>query len=58
MQVLLPVLYERCVGLMSNDLLPAVEIQKQILKIYFAMIQVLYGESEDEDESIWLVRAY
>ena len=42
MQVLLPVLYERCASLMANDTQPAedIEVQKQILKVYFALIQV------------------
>lgn len=40
MQVLLPVLYQRFASLMEDSSQMSVEIQKQILKIFFALIQV------------------
>ena len=40
MQVLLPQLYARVVALIEDSSEMSVEIQKQILKIFFALIQV------------------
>ena len=40
MQVLLPQLYQRITSVMEDSSEVSVEIQKQILKIFFALIQV------------------
>lgn len=40
MQVLLPQLYQRFTSVMEDSSEMSVEIQKQILKIFFALIQV------------------
>ena len=40
MQVLLPQLYQRFASVMEDSSEMSVEIQKQILKIFFALIQV------------------
>lgn len=40
MQVLLPQLYQRFTSIIEDSSQMSVEIQKQILKIYFALIQV------------------
>ena len=40
MQVLLPQLYERFTFVIEDSSQASVEVQKQILKIYFALIQV------------------
>lgn len=40
MQVLLPQLYSRFTMVIEDGSQPSVEIQKQILKIFFALIQV------------------
>ena len=40
MQVLLPQLYARFTSIVEDASQPSVEIQKQILKIFFALIQV------------------
>ena len=40
MQVLLPQLYSRFTMIIEDGSQPSVEIQKQILKIFFALIQV------------------
>ena len=42
MQVLLPQLYARVVALIEDSSEMSVEIQKQILKIFFALIQVSF----------------
>ena len=40
MQVLLPVLYQRFTSMIKDSSEMSVELQKQILKIFFALIQV------------------
>ncbi|XP_031553148.1 importin-7-like [Actinia tenebrosa] len=39
MGTMLPILYNHCVGLMNDDSVTAVSMQKQILKIFYSLIQ-------------------
>lgn len=44
MQVLLPMIYQRCVQLLEDESEVSVALQKQILKIYYALVQVDFCE--------------